>query len=124
MLGGGIVEHDMGGCPGCCGGEGAAERIRFGGEIRASDGSVVTFGVGPRQPGEPLFVGAAIVVSEGEDFTGRLFGPVVSSGGKAAGLKMKDTDVFYLVEEGGGAIGGAIVDYNDFKVGVVECTAG
>ena len=51
-------------------------------------------------------------------------GSVVAGGGEAAGIQVEGPDAFLFVEEGGSVVGGAIVDDDDFEVGVVDSAAG
>lgn len=124
VLGGGVIEHDVGGRAGGGGGEGEAEGVWRGREIGSADGSVPGFGISVGEPSEPLFVGAAIIVGESEDFAGGVLGSVIAGGGEAGGWEVEDVEIFLPVEESGGAISGAIIDDDDFEVGVVDVSAG
>ncbi len=70
VLGGGVIDHDVGGGAGGGGGEGEAAGVGDGGEVWAADGGVVGLRIGAGEPGEPLGVGLAVVVGVGEDVTG------------------------------------------------------
>jgi len=124
VLGGEIIEHDMGGGARGGGGEGEGERIGRGRKVGTSDGGMAGFGIGAGEPGERLGIGAAVVVGENEDLAGGVGRAVVAGGGEATGFEVKDAEVFLLIKKGGGAVGGAIVDHDDFVVGVIDLAAG
>lgn len=105
VLGDGVIEHDMGGSSGRGGREGEADGVGLRGEVGAADGGVGGFGIRPGQPSEPLFIGLAVIIGEGEDFSGGIFSAVIAGGGETGGLEVENTDTFLLIEEGGGAIG-------------------
>lgn len=124
VLGGGVIEHDVGGGAGGGGGEGEAAGVGLGGEVGSADGGVVGLGIGAGEPGEPLGIGLAVVVGVSENLAGGLFGSVISGGGEAAGIEVEGADAGHFIEESGCFIGGAVVDDDDFEVGVVEGAAG
>ena len=124
VFGGEVINHDVSGSAGGCGGEGEYQRIGCWGEIWSADRSMVGLGISAGEPSEPLFVRAAIIISEGEDFAGCFGRTVISRGGESRGFEVKGAYFRLFIEKGFGAIGRAIVDKDDFKVGVVDISAG
>lgn len=124
VFGGEVINHDVSGSAGGCGGEGKCQRFGFRGEVWSADRSMVGLGISAGEPSEPLLVRAAIIISEGEDFTGCFGRTVISRGGESRGFEVQGADSLLLVQKFGRAIGRAIVDNDDFKVGVVDISAG
>ena len=71
-----------------------------------------------------MFVGAAIIIGEGEDFAGCLGRPVIAGGGESGGFEVEGADFLLLVQKFGCVIGRAVVDDNDFEVGIVDFLRG
>lgn len=76
------------------------------------------------EPSEPLFVRAAIIISEGEDFAGCFGRTVIARGGESRGFKVEGADFLLLVQKFGCAIGRAVVDNDDFEVVIVDVLTG
>ena len=76
------------------------------------------------EPSEPLFVRAAIIIGEGEDFAGCLGRTVIARGGESRGFKVEGADFLLLVQKFGRAIGRAVVDNDDFEVVIVDVLTG
>jgi len=124
VFGAGVVEEDVGGGAGGGGHHGFLEAAGFGGDVWAPGSPDGGVGEGAGQPEEPVAVGFAIVVGVGDEVAGGLLGAAVAGHGKAEVFLLDEADIREAMDDVGGGVGGAVVDDEDFEVGVVDGEAG
>jgi hypothetical protein len=119
VFGGGVVEEDVGGSAGGVGDAGGDGAVAGGWDVGSAGAAEVVAFDGGDEVVEPVGVGAGVVVGVGDDVAGGGLPGGVAGVGEAAVLGADEADVVAGGDVGGG-VGGAVVDDDDFVVGVVE----